>query len=172
MQTLIREYGEAILAAIVMALIIGLVFAGLMLFGKMDIITGRIDDPLLQEAEASSETALKGHLDIEALNIDMSSDTEVVCGRQYFYKGRDRRLIGIRDGSVRTIHINHIYMLIGKEDNDGYEVTDQVHVMTGDEPYLVFQVPGSYRLIVDVTDSHGIVSDYQIFVTAVERRDV
>ena len=47
-------------------------------------------------------------------------------------------------------------------------MTDQVLY---DNETLTFEIPGNYRLVVNVTDSSRVVSDYQIFVTAVERRN-
>lgn len=166
MQTVIKEYGESILAAVVTVLVIGLIFGGLSLIGKLDVITGKIDTSLVQEAEASSETALKKHMDIPAANMDMSGEELVICGRQVSIPA----LIKVNGGRADKIHISHVYLLEGGDfDNEGYEVTDQVLSRT--DQVLTFDTPGSYRLVVNVTDSNHVVSDYQVFVTAVERRN-
>lgn len=174
MQTLIKEYGEAILAAVVSALIIGLIFGGLALTGKLGIITGSLDKGLIKEAKASSETALKKHMDVAADNMSMSGDVTVCCGRKIYYEKNGQQLIGIKNGEAKRIHIVSAWLLKDNEsDNEGYEVTDQIlHESDDEESYLMFVKPGNYRLVVSVTDSENIVSDYQVFVTAVNRRNV
>lgn len=170
MQTLIKEYGESILAAVVTVLIIGLIFGGLTLFGMLGVITGRIETPLVQDVEASSETALKRHMDIPADNIDMSGEVSVICGKEIFYTEEGNELIRLHNGSAKQIHISHVYLLDdGEVDTEGYDVTDQV--LSVKDECLRFLIPGNYRLIVSVTDTGDVVSDYQIFVTAVERRN-
>lgn len=170
MQTIIKEYGESILAAIVTVLVIGLIFGGLALFGQLGVITGKIESPLVEEAEASSETTLRKHLAVRASNIDMSGEVSVVCGRTLHYDSPDSELIRLDSGSARDIHISHVYLLEGdRYDNEGYDVTDQVLFVK--EKVLRFDTAGTYRLVVNVTDDKGIVSDYQVFVTAVERRE-
>lgn len=175
MQTIIKEYGETILAAVVTVLVIGLIFGGLTLIGKLGVITGKIDNELVQDAEASSETALKKHMDIPAENIDMSEDVSVVCGQNIYHSREGSRLIGLEKGGAEKIHISHVYLLRGGDyDNEGYDVTDQVLSIQTEpsDSFLMFEMPGNYRLVVNVTDNSGVVSDYQIFVTAVQRRKV
>ncbi len=167
MQTIIKEYGEAILAAVVTVLVIGLIFGGLTLIGRLGVITGKIETPLIQEAQASSEIALQKHMNIPADNIDMSDEVSVICG-QYKHYGYDD-LIRLKGGKAGHIHISHVYLLADESaDTEGYDVTDQV---LHDNETLTFEIPGNYRLVVNVTDSSRVVSDYQIFVTAVERRN-
>lgn len=175
LQTLIKEYGETILAAIVTAAIIGLIFGGLTLIGKLGVITGSIDTSLVQDAEASSEVALRSHMNIQSDNIDMSQDVTVVCGRDIYYAREGSELIRLKKGSAKLIHISHVYLIEGdSSDNEGYDVTDQIlHLDASyDDSYLRFIRPGNYRLVVSITDANDVVSDYQIFVTAVERRNV
>lgn len=170
MQTIIKEYGESILAAVVTVLVIGLIFGGLAFFGQMGVITGKIDDPLAKEAKAASETALRQHMDIPASNIDMSGEVSVVCGEPIHYDEADSELFRLDNSRAKNIHISHVYLLEGdRYDNEGYDVTDQT--LFSNEKVLRFDIAGTYRLVVNVTDSRSVVSDYQVFVTALDRRD-
>lgn len=169
MQAVIKEYGETIIASVVTVLIIALVFGGLAMIGKLGTITGEIDRRLVQEAEASSETALKKHMDIRADNIDMSGNVPVVCGKKIYYEQEDSDLIGMKSGGATYIYISHVYLLTDYGgDNEGYDVTDQVLDREGS--FLKFDIPGNYRLVVNINDRNRVESDYQLFVTAVERR--
>ncbi len=184
MQTVIKEYGESILAAVVTVLVTGLIFGGLALIGKLGVITGRIDTALTSEAMASSETALKKHLEIPAANIDMSSQQTVVCVTDK--RIRADELVRLTNGRAAGLCISRVYLLAGEDrasiygdaettgdqvtDTEGYEVSDQV--LDRDGQTLLFQTPGSYRLVVRVIDSSNVVSDYQLFVTAVRRRRI
>lgn len=171
MQIVIKEYGEAILAAVVSVLVIGLIFGGLSMIGRLGAITGTLDKGIVKEAQAASEKQMKKHLDIPSDNISMSDGVLVKCGDKIFYK-RPGSLIGLQKGQAKRVDIGRVYLLEGNSDNEGYDVTDQVLKGSGDDSYITFDRDAGYRLIVNITDENNIVSDYQIFVTAVKRRKV
>lgn len=120
---------------------------------------------------------MKRHMEAPADNIAMSGDVLVQCGRKIYYCNDGSALIGLRNGKGGRIHISSVYLLRdGGSDDEGYNITDQVlhegESEDGADSYLEFLDCGNYRLVVNVTDGNNIVSDYQVFVTAVRRRRV
>lgn len=174
MQTIIREYGHSIVQGIVFSTVIVLLITGLSLFGSMRLMSDGIDKGMIKAEAGSGEKALKSHLDKKSDNLAISGDVYVGRDQRIYYeKDSDENPIRLRNGNAKRIHINAVYLLRNNvEDNDGYEVTDQVlsEDMTGDSSYLSFKMPGTYRLSVSVTDSDSVVSNYQFFMHVGARR--
>lgn len=173
MQELIKEYGNSIISGVVFVLVVALIFTGLGLIFLTDKMAGVLDDGIIKAEAGDGEVALNARLQIPADNIAMEGDVYIGLYQKVYYERNGGSLIGLKNGDARRIHINAVYLLRANDRySDGYEVTDQVvhEDLSGNDSYIEFNLPGTYRIISSVTDSNSIVSNYQLFVFADKRR--
>ncbi|MGN0240839.1 MAG: hypothetical protein ACI4CS_04050 [Candidatus Weimeria sp.] len=172
MQTLIKEYGNSIISGVTFVLILALVFSGIGLFMLAGQMTGVIDSGTIKAEAEEGEKTLYDRLSVHADNIAME-DMYIGLYQKIYYERDGGRLICLKGGSAKRVHISSVFLLRENDrHSDGYEVTDQVvhEDMSGNDSYLEFCLPGTYRIVTSVTDSNSIVSSYQVFVFVDKRR--
>lgn len=173
MQALIKEYGGSIISGVSFVLIVALVFTGIGLFLMTDKMTGVLDGGIIKAEAEEGESALGERLSIHAANIAMAGDMYIGLHQKVYYEKEGERLIGLTNGNAQRVHINSVNLLRENDrHSDGYEVTDQVvhEDMMGDDSYLQFNLPGTYRIVTSITDADSIVSNYQVFIYVDKRR--